>query len=167
MSASGTEDALDAISSGLDYPMVIVTARDAEGEQSGCLVGFTTQCSIEPYRYAVMISAANHTHQVAMNSGALAVHFLASDQQQIAELFGEQTGDDIDKFARCEWTSSESGPPVLSAAGRWLAGPVISTHDCGDHSLFVIEPTEAAAGESWPGQFSFRQAKPMDPGHAP
>jgi len=33
-----------------DYPMYIVTAVAADsGERSGCLVGFTTQCSINPH----------------------------------------------------------------------------------------------------------------------
>lgn len=34
----------------LDYPMLIVTTRSG-GELDGCLVGFSTQCSIDPARF--------------------------------------------------------------------------------------------------------------------
>ena len=36
---------------GLDYPMFIATARSERGERAGCLVGFATQCSIDPSRF--------------------------------------------------------------------------------------------------------------------
>jgi flavin reductase (DIM6/NTAB) family NADH-FMN oxidoreductase RutF len=39
----------------LEYPMFIVTAR-AEEEPLGCLVGFATQTSIDPPRFAVCLS---------------------------------------------------------------------------------------------------------------
>ncbi|WP_255355718.1 flavin reductase, partial [Frankia sp. CpI1-P] len=45
--------------SAISYPMVIVTAAVPDGERSGCLVGFHTQCSIEPARYLLCISQAN------------------------------------------------------------------------------------------------------------
>ena len=46
----------------LDYPMFVVTTVAADdGERSGCLVGFATQCSIHPPRWVVWLSLANHT----------------------------------------------------------------------------------------------------------
>ena len=59
----------------LDFPMLIVTAA-ADGERSGCLVGFATQCSIDPPRHLVCISKQNHTCRIATRSAHLAVHVL-------------------------------------------------------------------------------------------
>ena len=42
----------------LDYPMIVVTTASA-GERAGCLVGFHTQSSIDPERFAVWLSKAN------------------------------------------------------------------------------------------------------------
>ena len=39
--------AFDRLVNRLDYPMLVVTA-EADGERAGCLVGFATQCSIQP-----------------------------------------------------------------------------------------------------------------------
>jgi flavin reductase (DIM6/NTAB) family NADH-FMN oxidoreductase RutF len=44
----------------LHYPMFIVTAC-AEGERSGCLIGFATQASIDPPRFLVGLSHQNRT----------------------------------------------------------------------------------------------------------
>lgn len=79
--------------------MFVVTAADAgTGERAGCLVGFATQCSIVPLRFLVCLSRTNRTHRVASRSRSLAVPVLGAEQRDLAVLFGEQTGDEIDKI---------------------------------------------------------------------
>src|SRR5438128_2042182 len=89
----------------LDYPMFVVTCASPDGvERSGCLVGFTSQCSIPPPRFMVWISVKNHTFEVARRATHLGVHVLpADDPAGLAELFGGETGDEVDKFERCAW----------------------------------------------------------------
>ena len=77
--------------------MVVVTTAVA-GERAGCLVGFHAQSAIDPQRYCVWLSKANHTYRVALRSTHLAVHFLTEDDLEVAEHFGTLTGDDVDKF---------------------------------------------------------------------
>jgi hypothetical protein len=50
----------DEFIKGLDYPMFVVTTV-AAGQRAGCLVGFTTQASIDPPRLLVCLSVENHT----------------------------------------------------------------------------------------------------------
>ena len=57
-------DAFEGIVSTFDGPMFVVTAR-ADDEQDGCLVGFTTQCSIDPPRFLVCLSEKNRTTRIA------------------------------------------------------------------------------------------------------
>src|SRR5215211_1057835 len=108
----------------LEYPMLIVTAA-AAGERAGCLIGFATQTSIEPGHYLVCISEKNRTHRVAARAEILAVHFLRSDQGDLAELFGGETGDEIDKFERCDWHEGPGAAPIVEACGNWFAGEVL------------------------------------------
>jgi flavin reductase (DIM6/NTAB) family NADH-FMN oxidoreductase RutF len=130
---------MDNLTGELDYPMVIVTTSDAD-ERSGCLVGFHTQCSIDPPRWAVWISKANHTYRVALRATTLAVHFPSEDDHDLAQLFGEQTGDEVDKFAECEWTEGPDGVPLLSRIPNRIVGNVLDTVDDGcDHQCFVID----------------------------
>jgi flavin reductase (DIM6/NTAB) family NADH-FMN oxidoreductase RutF len=56
-------EAFDALVGALDYPMFIATTV-GDGERSGCLVGFATQCSIDPPRFLVCLSDKNRTYRV-------------------------------------------------------------------------------------------------------
>lgn len=146
----------------LDYPMLVVTAS-AGGERSGCLVGFHTQCSIDPARFLVCISRLNHTFPVAARSEYLAVHVLDRDDYPLARLFGGQTGDRVDKFDRCSWRD-ERGVPVLSDVRAWFVGRVLERVSLGDHVGHVLEPvTGSVTGEL--RQLDFQQVKTMPPGH--
>lgn len=149
----------------LDYPMVIVTAA-AGGERAGCLVGFHSQCSIDPPRYTVWISEKNHTHRVAAAAAVLAVHFPAPGNLDVAELFGTQTGDDVDKFARCAWTPGPDGVPFLDGVPDRFVGRVLDRRPTGDHTAHLLEPldADAVAGEGFT-PLMFQQVKDLDPGH--
>ncbi len=156
-------DAAGEILGDLDYPMLVVTAA-AGGRRSGCLVGFASQCSISPSLLMVWISKVNHTYPVAMGADALGVHFLSRADGALAELFGGETGDDVDKFAQCRWHEGALGVPLLDACTRWWVGSVVDRIETGDHVGHLLEPVEAAAGP-WPGQLPFQAVRRLAPGH--
>ena len=108
----------------LDYPMFVVTATDG-AEHSGCLVGFTTQTSIDPPRFLVCLSEKNHTFRVAQGAQVLAVHWLGGDQHRVAEVFGGETGDQSDKFAHVRWRPGPAGVPVLEDCPAYVVGRVL------------------------------------------
>ena len=145
--------------------MMVVTAA-GDGERAGCLVGFATQCSIDPPRFAVWISRKNHTFRVAKGAAALAVHFLSVDDRGLAELFGHNTGDEVDKFARCRWRDGPDGVPVLEDCSRWFVGRVLEQIPTDDHVGFLLAPVAAAeVSGPWPGQLGFQEADSITPGH--
>jgi flavin reductase (DIM6/NTAB) family NADH-FMN oxidoreductase RutF len=157
------EGAFEELVGELDYPMMIVTAA-AEGERGGCLVGFTTQASISPPRYAVCLSDKNRTYRLARSAEHLGVHFLSADREDLAELFGSETGDDVDKFARAGWTEGPHGVPLLDGCRNRFVGRVLERLDAGDHCIFLLEPVFAEHdGEVRP--FPFHRAKRLEPGH--
>ena len=149
----------------LDYQMFIVTTA-AGGEGAGCLVGFATQTSIHPPRFLVGLSRRNRTFRVACGAETLVVHFVPAGAQELAELFGGETGDEVEKFARCAWRPGPNGAPVLEELDHWFAGRVLERLDLGDHVGFLLEPIE---GEASGGQapFTFHRAKRIHPGHEP
>lgn len=157
------EGPLHELVSAIEYPMVIVTAA-TESERSGCLVGFSTQASISPPRFLALISKANHTSAVAARSPSLVVHFLRRDNHDLASLFGEETGDETDKFSRCEWRPGPDAIPVLAGVAGWVAGPVQGRFDFGDHVGHLIEVTEARAERTGP-QLGAHDVRDLEPGH--
>jgi flavin reductase (DIM6/NTAB) family NADH-FMN oxidoreductase RutF len=149
----------------LDYLMLIVTTVSGE-RRAGCLVGFSTQCSIDPPRYLVCLSDKNHTTRVAADASALAVHFVPDTAEDLAELFGSQTGDDSDKFAQCDWHPGPEGLPLLDGCRRWFAGRILQRERLGDHIGFLLDPFAAEDAED-AGLFAFHRAKRFEPGHEP
>ena len=70
----------------------------------------------------------NHTFRIARRADALVVHFVPEDATALAELFGGETGDEIDKFARVEWRPGPSGAPILTPLENWFAGRILERH---------------------------------------
>jgi flavin reductase (DIM6/NTAB) family NADH-FMN oxidoreductase RutF len=150
----------------LEYPMYVVTAA-AAGERDGCLVGFGTQTSIHPSRFLVCISVKNRTLRVARQARLLAVHVLSDHprEREVAELFGGQTGDEIDKFERADWHEGPGGVPLLDALPNFFVGRVLERlEDLGDHVGFLLDPIEAEHREPV-AELGFQEAKDIKPGH--
>ena len=148
----------------LDYPLYIVTTA-LGNERSGCLIGFATQCSIHPPRFLACISKKNHTFQLVRQASLVAVHVIDQRNKDIAELFGGDTGDEVDKFERVRWHEVD-GVPVLDDCERWFAGSVLERIDLGDHLGLLVSPVEVestAASE----QLTFQDARGIKPGHKP
>ncbi|GAA2112830.1 flavin reductase family protein [Kitasatospora saccharophila] len=151
----------------LDPPVYVVTAAAGE-ERAGCLVGFGSQCSIHPERFAVWLSHANRTHRVASRAEVLAVHLLPPDDAgaALARLFGGSTGDEVDKFARAAWRPGPAGVPVLADAAAWFAGRVVERVGGGDHTGFLLAPlTGGGAEPPPPAVLTLRDVSGLDPGH--
>ena len=157
--------AVHELVSALDYPMFIVTVA-AGGERSGCLVGVTTQCSIAPPRFLVCLSDKNRTFRVAGAAETMVVHMVPSHADELAELFGGETGDEVDKFERCEWHEGPAGVPLLDALPNRFVGRILERLDAGDHDAVILEPVAAERPEP-EQELTFHRARRIEPGHAP
>ncbi|MEA2293579.1 MAG: hypothetical protein QOE86_1218 [Solirubrobacteraceae bacterium] len=147
----------------IDYPMLIVTVA-AGAQRAGCLVGFATQSSIDPLRFLVCLSDKNRTYRVAQRAGVVAVHLVPASADDLVELFGSRTGDDVDKFAACAWHAGPEGTPLLDDCPDWFAARVLERLDTGDHQALLLEPFAAGAAPETT-QFDFHRAKRFEPGH--
>ncbi|MDO5499393.1 MAG: flavin reductase family protein [Propionibacteriaceae bacterium] len=156
-------EAYDALVARSNGAMVVVTASDGR-EHAGCVVGFHNQCAIEPRQHAVWLSKANHTYRVALHAERLGVHFLTPDDEAVARLFGEQSGDELDKFERVDWSPGPAGTPLLEALpNRFLGRRVALAEVGGDHACFVLEVEDAVGGEFEPLRIS--ALGDLTPGH--
>jgi flavin reductase (DIM6/NTAB) family NADH-FMN oxidoreductase RutF len=161
--AMDVEATFNSLVGDLDYPMFIVTAC-ADGERSGCLIGFATQASIDPSRFLVGLSHRNRTYRVGLRAELLAVHFVPEEAEELVELFGGETGDEVDKFARCAWREGPGGVPILDECPNWFVGRVLWRAGAGDHDVFLLEPVAAENGTA-EDEFTFHRAKRIEPGH--
>jgi flavin reductase (DIM6/NTAB) family NADH-FMN oxidoreductase RutF len=148
----------------LDYPMYVLTVPGGmRYGSSGCLMGFTTQCSISPPRFIACVSKANHTYRAAAAANVAAVHRLGAGDRDLAELFGAATGDDVDKFQFCEWREGPGGAPVLTRCS-WFVGEIDQRVDLGDHEGLVLRPFRTGSGPDTP-PLMFSAVRDLDAGH--
>ena len=148
----------------VDYSLYVVTSIDVAGERSGCLAGFVTQCSIKPTRFIVCISSVNHTFDVVRKAHAVGLHLLGADQSDLASLFGEATGDAVEKFACSAWKPGETGVPILADCAAWIEGRIDDRFEAGDHQALLVTPVAGGAGTP-PGSLTFQTAPRFEPGH--
>jgi flavin reductase (DIM6/NTAB) family NADH-FMN oxidoreductase RutF len=148
----------------VDYPYYLLTVRASDGEMSGCLAGFVTQCSIDPPNFIACISVLNHTHGVAVRSRAMGLHLVGEDQLDTARLFGEETGDVLDKFAEVDWRIGTTGAPLLADVLLGLEGSILGHFTVGDHEAFLVRAVRAVAGPGR-GLLTHRMSPGLHPGH--
>jgi flavin reductase (DIM6/NTAB) family NADH-FMN oxidoreductase RutF len=163
---SDTEKRFQHLVAQLDYPLYVVTAAAGE-ERDGCVVGFTTQCSIHPPLFLVCLSNKNRTYRIAERADHLAVHVIPDERRDLAELFGGETADERDKLTQVDWRPGPGGAPLVADLDDWFAGRIVERIDwSGDHVGFVLEPVAARAGDDG-DELSFQEAKDIEPGHEP
>ena len=165
--------AFDDLLSCFDPAMTIVTTVSGPGrververaERAGCLVGFQTQSSLDPPRFVVCLSKANHTFRVGLRAKHFAVHFLTDVDLDMAELFGTRSGDRVDKFSDCAWSEAIGGTPLLDRLPNRFVGRRVALLDAGgDHVSLILEPLRSDhAGPFQPLRLS--RVRHLRPGH--
>jgi flavin reductase (DIM6/NTAB) family NADH-FMN oxidoreductase RutF len=156
--------AYECVTSHLDNPVFVATVASGD-RRAGCLVGFASQCSIHPPRWYVGVSKLNYTYEVAATADLVVVHALGAGDVELARLFGEESGDEIDKFSLCSWHPGPDGrTPVLNDCGRWFAGAVVHVFDPGDHLGLVLAPVAAECRDHGP-QLGILSVSDFNPGH--
>jgi flavin reductase (DIM6/NTAB) family NADH-FMN oxidoreductase RutF len=158
------DESFDQLVDLLDNTMFVVTT-EADGEPSGCLVGFATQASIHPPRFLAGISRTNHTGRVAARSDYLAVHVVHRRHIDLARLFGGETGDQVKKFDLCSWHTGPQGMPILDDAAAWFVGKTLERIDLGDHIGYLLEPVAGAVPEHSGDLVSLNDVADLSPGH--
>ncbi|WSC75114.1 flavin reductase family protein [Streptomyces virginiae] len=110
-------------------------------------------------------SCPPHSDRTAGGATHLAVHVLDRDRCGAAELFGGETGDQVDKFARVDRLPSADGSPLLTEACAWFVGPIETRIDAGDHVGFLPAPTEVSPPvRTTPALLRYDDVKEIDPG---
>jgi flavin reductase (DIM6/NTAB) family NADH-FMN oxidoreductase RutF len=108
---------------------------------------------------------ANHTFRLAVFAGTFAVHLLDVGDRQLAELFGTQTGDTVDKFEHCGWTEGPAGVPLLDdCLNRFVARRVALLDDGGDHVCVVVEPIRAERSSPF-SPLTLQPLRDLEAGH--
>ena len=127
------------------YGLFVLTAKDG-AKDNGCIINTAAQLTDTPKRITIAVNKANYTHDMILKTGVFNVSVLSEDVGMATfQRFGFQSGRDADKFAGCEGLQRSANGLyyITEGANAVLSGKVIQTVDCGTHTLFIADVTEA------------------------
>ena len=128
----------------LSYGLFVVSAN-VDGKDNGCIVNTVIQLTDSPKRISVAVNKANLTHDMILQSGKFNVSVISESAKfSLFENFGFKSGRDAEKFTAISCNRSENGLYyVTEGVNAFISGNVINTVDCGTHTLFIADVTEA------------------------
>ena len=148
----------------LSYGLFVLTAN-SNGKHNGCIINTAMQVTDTPKQIQICINKANLTHDMVLATGEFNLSVLSQEAVfWIFQHYGFQSGRDVDKFAMIPETRTENGLRyVEGCTNAVISGKVINTVDCGTHTLFIAEVTDARVLSDAPSmtyQYYFDHVKP-------
>ena len=117
---------------------VTVVAAGAIGARAGLTATSVSSLSDSPHTILACVGRNTDAHTVIQASKTFSVNVLASDQQTIAERFaGKHDVSAEQRFEGSEWSTLETGAPILSGALATLDCELLESHGFTTHSIFV------------------------------
>lgn len=146
-------------------PASIATFRDAmarlgaavhvvtsQGEAG--MTGFTATavCSVTdtPPTLVVCLNRNASAYTAVIENGVLCVNTLASSQQSVSQVFGGKTPM-AERFAQGEWSTLETGSPVLHGAIANFDCRIIEARHVGTHDILICEAVAILSEAESPG----------------
>jgi flavin reductase (DIM6/NTAB) family NADH-FMN oxidoreductase RutF/rubredoxin len=139
---------------------------------NGQIANTVFQITSEPVTIAISINKKNLTHEFIEASSVFSVSIL-SEEVPLSFIgnFGFKSGREIDKFKYVKFKKLLSGcPVVLDNTAAYLEARVINRFDCGTHTLFLAQVTDAeviAAGKPMTYAFYHEVKRGTTPQAAP
>ena len=115
--------------------VTIVTARDGD-HVHGMTVSDFSGVSLSPPLVLVCADKTSLTHGVIAAGGCFAVNVLAADQENLSNLFASKA-DEFRRFEGLETRVGTTGAPLLAGAVATFDCSLVSTHEAGDHDIYV------------------------------
>jgi len=128
----------------IGYGLYVVTSNDGK-KDNGLIVNTVTQVTNTPNRIAVTINKANYSHHVIKQTGIMNINCLSIEAPfKVFEVFGFQSGRNVDKFAGCTPMRSDNGLIFLPRnINSFMSLKVEQYIDLDTHGMFICSITEA------------------------
>ena len=122
----------------ISYGLYVITSNDGVRD-NGMIANTVCQLTSNPIRISVTLNKGSYTHDVVKNTGIMNVNCLSTDAPfKVFEVFGFQSGRDVNKFETCDPSRSANGlvylPHYINA---YMSLEVLDTVDFGTHTSFI------------------------------
>ena len=152
----------------LSYGLFVLTAKDGD-KDNGCIINTVQQVTGSPLRISIAVNKENYTHDMVAKTGVFNVSTLStSATMDIFKHFGFQSGRTAEKLANWpDAARSQNGLCYIPGfTNAFISAKVVNAIDCGTHTLFIADVTEAKKLSDEPSvtyQYYFDHIKPKPP----
>lgn len=146
-----TGEALREALRAVPSPIVVVTVWTNEGPR-GATIGSFASVSLDPPLVSFNVTHGTRLHDALAETDALAVHFLAADQAEIATHFAIPDLDGTRQLEPFDHQVDDGHPPLLENVLSTLLCTTRARVEAGDHTVLI-----AAVDTIRPG----REAQPL------
>lgn len=129
----------------IGYGLYVITAKQGE-KNNGCIANTVMQITSDPTTFVISLNKQNFTHDMIMETKTFNVSVLTTQVPfAVFEQFGFQSGRNTDKFQNVSYTATAAnGIFYLNQyTNAYLSGKVVNSIDCGTHTMFYAELTDA------------------------
>ena len=129
----------------INYGLFLLSVK-TDNKDNGCIINTVNQVAENPKLITVSVNKKNYTHDILLKTKAFNVSILTEETPfSVFERFGYHSGKDTDKFNEFQYAEkAENGILRLNKyANSYISAKVVSTLDCGTHTLFTAEIEEA------------------------
>jgi flavin reductase (DIM6/NTAB) family NADH-FMN oxidoreductase RutF len=116
--------------------VTVITMLSPEGPHGMTASAFTS-VSIDPPLIMIVVDKRWRSHDLIAEAGAFCVNILAAGQVPWSDRFAGRHGDLPDRFFDVPTTVAVTGAPCFTDAQGYLDCEIVSTHDAGDHTIFM------------------------------
>lgn len=123
----------------------VLTCADGNGRETGMLGSWVQQASFDPPMLSVAVNRKRYLNDWLASVPRMALNLLGESHGRFLKHFGRGFEPDEPAFEGLAVTRTETGLPVLTDALGYLEGSVRNVVEAGDHLLYLLEITSAAA----------------------
>lgn len=128
----------------IGYGLYVVTSNDGT-KDNGFVCNTVCQVTNTPNRVAVTINKQNYSHDTIKATGKMNVNCLSTEAPfKVFEVFGFQSGRDVNKFEGCTPLRTENGLVCLPRYVNAVISLEVEQYiDLDTHGMFICAVTEA------------------------
>lgn len=155
----------------ISYGMYIVTTKDKNNKNVGCVINTLTQITSDEPIISISLNKDNYTNKAIKDSKLFAISILSTDtkKEQIGT-FGYHSSKDIDKFKDINYEITNNIPVINDNITGYLIVELINIIDCNTHDIFiakVLDTKKISNQEPMTYKYYHEKLKGTSPKNAP
>lgn len=135
------------------YPNpVVLVSVEHESSESIITLSWTGTCCSAPPMVSISVRPERYSYQILKDSGEFVINFPTVAMLDQVELCGTKSGEDIDKWQRCNFTKVKSKivkTPAIAECPVNMECKVEQVIKLGTHDLFIAKVVASHIDDGW------------------